>query len=192
MPSKAFWQERYRQSETGWDIGHISTPLKTYIDGLQNKHLKILIPGAGFGHEAVYLHKQGFHKADVVDFVKMPLDKIQAQLPNLEKDRLICGDFFKMSGQYDLVLEQTFFCALDPNLRESYVLKMAELLKPSGKLAGVLFDFPLDSGPPFGGSHQEYKALFEPYFDICTMDRCYNSINKRAGRELFVIFQRKD
>ncbi|MDX1544111.1 MAG: SAM-dependent methyltransferase, partial [Christiangramia sp.] len=42
-----FWSTRYRDNRTGWDIGYISTPLKEYIDQLEDKELKILIPGAG-------------------------------------------------------------------------------------------------------------------------------------------------
>jgi hypothetical protein len=43
--SEAFWDNKYKSGETGWDIGYISTPLKKYFDQLTNKELKILIPG---------------------------------------------------------------------------------------------------------------------------------------------------
>ena len=50
-----YWEERYRAGTTGWDIGSPSTPLKEYIDQLQDPSKKILIPGAGNAYEAEYL-----------------------------------------------------------------------------------------------------------------------------------------
>ena len=55
-----YWQNRYLENSTGWDLGDISPPIKAYIDQLNNKNIKILIPGAGNAHEAEYLHNQGF------------------------------------------------------------------------------------------------------------------------------------
>ena len=55
---KKYWQDKYINQHTGWDIGYISTPIKEYIDQLSDKSLKILIPGAGNAHEAAYLYKK--------------------------------------------------------------------------------------------------------------------------------------
>ena len=98
---------------------------------------------------------------------------------------IITGDFFEHKGQYDLILEQTFFCAIDPALRSCYVTKMHELLKPSGKLVGVLFNRSFDGGPPFGGSKEEYEQLFSKHLHIKKMELCYNSILPRQGAEIF-------
>ena len=61
---------------------------------------------------------------------------------------------------------------------------MAELLRPKGKLVGVLFNRSFDGGPPFGGSKEEYLSYFEPYFDIHTFQPCTNSVSVR--NELFI------
>ena len=67
---------------------------------------------------------------------------------------------------------------------------MHQLLKPNGKLVGLFFDFDgTESGPPFGGSIQEYKTLFENQFKINTLERSINSIKERQGKELFFIFE---
>jgi hypothetical protein len=69
---------------------------------------------------------------------------------------------------------------------------MAELLLPKGKLAGLLFDFPLTSdGPPFGGSKEEYIKLFSTKFEIKKLERAHNSIKPRENKELFFIFEVK-
>jgi methyl halide transferase len=99
---------------------------------------------------------------------------------------IIHGDFFEMSGAFNLIVEQTFFCALDPSLRIKYTDKMKELLLPKGKLVGVMFNVNFDGGPPFGGSIKEYEELFKPKFEIKNLEPCYNSIGPRQGKEVFV------
>ncbi len=190
---KAFWEKKYTSGALGWDIGYPSPPLKTYIDQLTNKNLKILIPGAGKGYEVQYLFEQGFRNIYVVDIANQPLLHIKKQLPLFPNEQLIEGNFFNLSlSHFDLVLEQTFFCALPPTLRSSYVAQMASLLKPQGKLVGLFFDFPLTTeGPPFGGSKAEYTTLFTSHFDIKLLERAHNSIKPRAGKELFFIFESK-
>ena len=184
-----YWEGRYKNNETGWDVGKITTPIQTYIDQLEDKTIRILIPGAGNGYEFEYLIQNGFENVFVVDFATTPLENIKKRIPNLDKNQLIHSDFFELEGKYDLIIEQTFFCALEPMLREKYVRKMHSLLNPNGKLAGLLFQFPLtENGPPFGGSIAEYKNLFEPDFNIKYIATAYNSIKPRENTELFFIF----
>ncbi|RKR12150.1 thiopurine S-methyltransferase [Maribacter vaceletii] len=190
--NKEFWENRYENKDTGWDIGYISTPLKTYIDQLENKNIKILIPGAGKGYEPIYLHEQGFKNVFVVDIAEQPLDHIKKVAPTFPVEHLIQEDFFnlKLNG-FDLILEQTFFCALSPEFRPNYAIKMHSLLANKGKLAGLLFNFPkTEKGPPFGGNIEEYITLFQDLFTIKTLEKASNSILPRAGKELFFIFEK--
>ena len=190
--NKNYWEERYQQQQLGWDIGHVSPPLKAYIDQLADKDLKILIPGAGYGYEAIYLFEKGFRNTHVLDIAKRPLEDIKKNCPEFPQDQLIEQDFFTADLEnFDLVIEQTFFCALDPDLRPSYVQRMHQILKAGGKLAGLFFDFPLtDQGPPYGGSLKEYCELFDPIFQIKILERAYNSLDPRQGSELFFIFEK--
>ncbi len=189
--NEAFWSERYNSGETGWDIGHISTPLKEYIDQLSNKNLKILIPGGGNSYEAEYLFERGFSNVFVVDISSVPLKNFAERLPSFPNEHLLHSDFFELEDTFDLILEQTFFCALNPSLRERYVNKMDQLLKPGGKLVGLLFNIPLNSDqPPFGGNREEYISLFSEKFKIEKMETAYNSIPKRNGNELFFILKK--
>ncbi|KGO79836.1 thiopurine S-methyltransferase [Flavobacterium cauense R2A-7] len=190
--NKDYWQNRYENNEIGWDAGKITTPLKEYIDQIEDKNLKILIPGAGNGYELDYFLSKGFTNVTVVDFAESPLHNIAQRIPDFPKKQLIHSDFFQLDGTYDLILEQTFFCALAPELREKYASKMHSLLSKNGKLFGLLFDFPLtEEGPPFGGSKEEYLNLFSEKFHIKTLETAYNSIQPRKERELFFIFLAK-
>ena len=189
--SKDYWNNRYEAEETGWDLKTISPPLKAYIDQLTDKNIRILIPGCGSGYEAEYLLKQGFQNVTVIDFAPLAVKKMQSYLSEYQTINIICADFFTHTGKYDLILEQTFFCALDPSLRTKYVQKMAELLKENGKLAGLLFGVQFPNNPPFGGSREEYVDLFSNDFKINLLEPCYNSVKPRQGNELFFNFSKK-
>lgn len=186
-----YWNTRYHEKRMGWDIGYPSTPLKTYIDQIENKQITILIPGGGNSYEAEYLFQLGFKNVYVVDVAEKTKQNFLERIPTFPKTQFLVSDFFEVTMTFDLILEQTFFCALHPSLRQDYTKKMHQLLKPSGKLIGVLFDFPLVDGPPFGGSKEEYEGYFKPYFRITILERCYNSIPPRQGKELFFILQHK-
>lgn len=187
-----FWTNRYQKNETGWDLGDISTPLKNYFDQLTNKEIAILIPGAGNAHEAEYLFKKGFTNITIIDISPEPLKNIKERISGFPIENLLLGDFFEHTKKYDLIVEQTFFCAIDPSLRKKYATKMHALLNEKGKLAGVLFNDLMNADqPPFGGNKEEYIPYFESYFSFKTFAPCYNSIKPRSNRELFIIFQKK-
>lgn len=182
-----YWQGRYADGQTGWDLGEPSAPLKEYIDHLTDLNLYILIPGAGNSYEAEYLFHKGFKNIYIVDFATAPLQHFAERVPEFPENQLIQNDFFELTGQYDLILEQTFFCAINPALRNDYVVQMHRLLKPNGILAGLLFDCEMDKeGPPFGGSKAEYEKYFSPFFELKHFESAKNSISPRAGRELFI------
>jgi SAM-dependent methyltransferase len=185
--NKNFWDLRYQNNEIGWDIGYISTPLKKYIDQLTDKNIKILIPGGGNSYEAEYLHNLGFKNVFVVDISPTALTNLKNRVPDFPKNHLINIDFFKLNNSFDLILEETFFCALTPKLRDNYVLKMNQILRPNGKLVGLLFNIPLNKDrPPFGGTKKEYLSYFKNYFKIEIMELSYNSISERTNNELFI------
>jgi SAM-dependent methyltransferase len=184
---KKFWNDRYLNNDTGWDIGNISTPLKNYIDQLINKELKILIPGCGNAYEAEYLYNNGFNNVYLIDLSAKALELFNKRVPNFPKSNLICDDFFNHEGHYDLIIEQTFFCAINPKLRNDYAKHTSSILNLGGKLIGLLFNQPLNKDkPPFGGSKEEYLEYFRPYFKIEIMEVATNSIEPRANRELFI------
>jgi methyl halide transferase len=192
MLDEQYWNNRYATNDAGWDLKEPSPPIKAYIDQLTNKQVRILIPGCGNSYEAGYLMAVGFTNVTVIDIAPIPVQQLQQKFKNNSNIKILQGDFFKHEGVYDLVLEQTFFCALHPSLREAYVHKMESLLAPNGKIAGLLFNTQFEKpGPPFGGSTAEYKELFKKCFEIKLMIPCYNSYYKRAGTEIFIHLKKK-
>ncbi len=190
-----YWQERYKAHDIAWDMGEVSPPLKAYFDQMDDKSLKILIPGCGNSYEAEYLVNNGFNNVTVIDIAEGPVQRLNSVLGETgrTKCQVIQADFFAHEGQYDIVIEQTFFCAIDPNLRKQYVDHMYQLLKPGGKIVGVMFKTPFEKpGPPFGGTAAEYSSLFSEKFHVSKLEGCYNSHEKRIGNEVFVVFQKPE
>jgi len=201
-PDANYWNDRWLNDNTSWDMHQVSPPLQSYFSQLTDRSVDILIPGCGNAYEAGWLLDHQFTSVTLIDISPTLTGRLRQKFPTIP---IITGDFFEHSGQYDLIIEQTFLCSLDPALREKYVEHTHTLLKPRGKLAGLLFDrnfgvsqnspgnLPFGSsqtspcGPPFGGHKDEYQTLLEKKFEIKTLAPCYNSIKPRAGTELFLI-----
>lgn len=191
--NESYWTTRYINNQLGWDIGYPSPAITQFMDKIEDKEVRILIPGCGNAYEAAYLWNNGFKNVYLLDYSPIPIQKFSEKNPDFPKNQLLNIDFFEAKGKYDFIIEQTFFCALNLELRQNYAKKMLELLKPNGHLIGVLFNIPLnDDRPPFGGNQEEYKQLFSDYFDIQKMETAYNSIPERKGNELFVKMRPKN
>ena len=186
-----YWQKRYEDGKTGWDIGYAATPIKKYFDQLNHKSVSILVPGAGNGYEVEYLYRNNFKNTYYLDFAENSIKNFRKRMPNFPERQIIARDFFEHEGKYDLIVELAFFSSLKPGFRKKYVSKMYDLLMPGGKLIGLLFNHEFNKPfPPFGGSREEYLKLFETKFTIRKMETANNSIKPRKGREFFLILQK--
>lgn len=181
-----YWNTRYLKGETGWDVGSATPALTSYFNTITDKSISILIPGCGNAYEAEYLLKSGFTNITLLDISEYLTAKLAEKFKGNTNIKIICNDFFTHEGIYDLIVEQTFFCALPVSMRLDYVNKMWQLLKPKGILAGVFFGVIFDKeGPPFGGLLSEYIPLFSNKFEILEFGPTTLSIPPRLGSELF-------
>ena len=193
MPlDQTYWDNQYQANATGWDLGQVSPPIKTYIDTIENKEAKILIPGCGNTYEAEYLIQQGFTNVTVIDIAPTLVENLKKKFANNNNIKVVLGDFFEHIDKYDFIIEQTFFCALSPTMRQKYVWKMHQLLSNNGKLIGLLFNREFEVSPPFGGNLNEYEQLFQKAFEFNSISLAGNSIPSRANTELFFEFQKNN
>ncbi|HTO14169.1 MAG TPA: methyltransferase domain-containing protein [Edaphocola sp.] len=190
--NSSFWNERWRNQQTGWDIGYPSPAIGEYMRKYENKDAAILIPGCGNAYEAEFLVKEGFTNVTILDIAPIAVEKLKEKFKDKSEITIICDNFFDFKGAFDVIIEQTFFCAIMPSLRKAYVKNAASLLKDNGRIIGLLFNKKFDhNGPPYGGSKEEYLSLFQPFFKIDKMEICLNSIPPRMGNELFINLLKK-
>ena len=180
-----FWNNRYENHQIGWDLGGVSPALKFWMDQFPDKSASILIPGAGNAYEVDYLVALGFTNITVIDIAPKLVAALKQRFASVNEVTIILGDFFELEGKFDVVLEQTFFCAIDPELRSQYVDKMKDLLTDKGQLLGVLFNRSFIGGPPFGGSTEEYEVLFRDKFEAKFLP-CDVSHPARKGSEVLL------
>lgn len=190
------WDERYRTQNTPWDLGSAAPPFIAALeDGLKKGPLTagtIAIPGCGRGHEAILFARRGF-QVSAMDVSERACAAVRqaAHHHNLEVN-VIHGDALcprpQDRSRYDYILEQTFFCAIDPQRRTEYVEAIWQYLKPGGTLFGLYFDIDEEDGPPFGTTPDELERLFGSRFRIDCLERCKSSHDRRAGEELWAEF----
>lgn len=189
---KSFWNSHWENRDTGWDIGYVSPAIAGYMQQYENKNAAILIAGCGNAYEAGFLVENGFTDITLVDIAPKAVELLKEKFKGKPQVKVLCEDFFQHKGEYDLMIEQTFFCAIPPGRRNEYAEKAASVLKKNGKVIGLLFNKIFEKeGPPFGGNTLEYKMVFRPYFKIKTMSDCYKSIPPRAGSEVFICLVKK-
>jgi len=164
---------------------------------------RILVPGCGFGSDALYLAEKGY-QVSAVDWARETIDEVRkrARKKDLEIETL-CASVWAIPASwnetFDVWVEHTFFCAISPADRERYAQKAFELLKPGGKFLAALFvtkdpkaALPSQTGgPPFFLLEKDVRRIFEPYFEIMTLKLSGAAHSARVGREWCAHFKRR-
>jgi len=181
------WESRYQSGETGWDRGAASPAIEHWLSALLKPPARVLIPGCGRGHEAVFLAGHGFGITG--------LDIAPSAVRHLEKElaeagltgEVILGDLFdyQPAEPFDVVYEQTCLCAIQPEQRSAYESKLYDWLRPGGHLLALFMQTGAEGGPPFHSDLLAMRKLFseerwlwpetEPLF-------VPHSVSDRAGR----------
>ncbi len=180
-----FWEQRYQDGRTGWDLGQPAPPFVRLLDSDQAPTPgRIAVLGAGRGYDAVLFADRGF---EVVGFDLAP--SAIAAATQLAQARHLPAQFLQrnifdlpseFAGQFDYVLEHTCFCAIAPDQRDAYVQVAHRLLRPSGELIALFWAHQMPGGPPFGSTVDELHQRFMPLFDIIEFAPATNSV---AGRD---------
>ena len=191
-----FWNQKYINNDDQWDIGS-PTPLFVDWSKTLSNRKRILIPGAGRGHDALYLAQEK-HDIYAIDFSSEAIKHLASKAKKINiKINAICKDFFNLPEYYgtmDIVLEYTFFCAINPKLRLKYIEQTFKLLKDNGLFVGIFL--PLnkhikEGGPPYGVNLEETIDEFSNYYNILKCEKSTLTINPRIGNEVFAIMSKK-
>ena len=181
-----FWEVLYQADTTGWELGRASPPLANYFANTSPAGLRVLVVGCGRGHEARMLASLGA-EVTAIDIAPSAIAQARAiESPQTVDFRL--ADLFDLRGQlpaFDLIVEHTCFCAIDPARRDEYVAAVADALVPGGTFIGLFFAHGREGGPPFTTTAKEIRERFGDRFIIDTLATAEGSVISRRGDELF-------
>ena len=154
----------------------------------------MLVPGCGRGHEVIFLSENGFEVTGI-DFSEGAVTYLGNALKERNlKGRVLHQDFFSLDhshgGVYDLVLEQTFFCAISPWQRRDYVLNVSRILKPGGMLVGLFYHTDKQGGPPYNTTRENIETHFSENFEIQELDKTSLSSEQRKDKEWLGILKK--
>jgi len=188
------WQKHYDTGDLRWDLGEVSPPLAQLWRKKKLRPGKTLIPGCGRGHEVTFFAEKNFDVTGV-DFSPGAVTHLTETLSQKGlRAKVLLRDFFELESihdnGYDLVLEQTFFCAIAPAARPLYVETVHRLLKTNGLLVALFYETNEDGGPPYHTEYADIPRLFSRHFAIEHLEKTPHSVERRRGREWLGILRK--
>ena len=194
MPSDSsapgFWDTRFRDGVTPWDAGEFPARLQKYLMGKTAG--RVLIPGCGTGYEVRLFAERGWEVL-AIDFSEAALEAARRELGHLA-NRVRQADFFRLQeGQFDLVYERAFLCALPRPRWPDWGKRMAELVRSGGALAGFFYLDDNQRGPPFGTTRDGLKALRGEAFELVAEETILpaESLAVFKGKEIWQVWKRR-
>jgi len=189
------WEADYQRGTDGWDLGGPTPVFKRLASGREFPPGRMLVLGAGRGHDAREFARRGF-QVTAVDFSPFAAREMQRLAEPAAPMQILQQDIFtlprELDGTFDYLLEYTCFCAIDPARRGDYAGLVQRLLKPKGTYIDLAF--PLDGrsgGPPFAVTEIEVLGLFqERGFKLLRREKPADSVSKRRNAEELFIFQK--
>ncbi|MEA3451502.1 MAG: methyltransferase domain-containing protein [Bacteroidota bacterium] len=189
--NQEYWDKLFKKNKLGWDIGYPAPALTDYFDQLQNKNIRILVPGAGNGYEVGYLYENGFINVFMNDYSPKAVKSFKQKYPYFPDENIIKQDFFELRQKFDLIVELAFFTSFELQKRTDFVSQIYNSLNENGKYVGLFFTHEFNKDyPPFGATKTQYEQLFKEYFFFKTFEIANNSIKPRRNREYFFIMQK--
>lgn len=190
-----YWEDVYTtEGNPGWNLNEPAEGFKDMIPRLKLPKSRILVLGAGEGHDAA-LFAQAGHVVTAVDFCKEGIERGKKKYAHLSNLSFFESNIFNLPQDwnftFDVVVEHTCYCAIPPDQRNELVRLYRRMLHEEGQLLGVFFAMEKRSGPPYGGTEWELRKRTENGFHYLFWGRLRNSIERRQGRELFVLAKKK-
>lgn len=174
---------------TPWDAGAAPPKLAQWLEAKPSG--RVLVPGCGTGYEVRVFAERG-HDVLGIDFSDAAIEAAQRELGSAAS-RVRKADFFELEGEFDLVYERAFLCALPRARWPDWARRMAELVRPGGELAGFFYLDDNQRGPPFGASRARLHELLGERFEL-TADEPVppgKSIPVFQGKEIWQVWKRR-
>ena len=120
-----------------------------------------------------------------IDFSPVAVDEAKTALGEFA-DAVVLGDFFTYdfgTKRFDIIYERTFLCSLPPRLWKNYAARVANLLRPKGRLAGFFFYGEESDPPPYPLTGATAKKLFADQFELVRSEPVTDSLPIFRGME---------
>lgn len=182
------WNARYAERTDRWDLGRPPPVLERLIASL-TKRRRVLVPGAGHGHDALAWARAG-HEVVAIDFAPLAVESLRRRARDEGLDvRVLEADVTRLPvelrGHFDLVWEQTCLCALPPEHRRPYLEEMMLALHPEGQMLALLWNHGNEGGPPYDMSPVLVERLLVGLFSIELREPVEQSIREREPEFLW-------
>lgn len=200
-----FWRARWREGRIGFHQAEINPHLLKWRSQIEARG-RVLVPLAGKSRDLRWLAQDG----EVVIGVELVEDAVRAffeeqDVPyqrqpgqkgvRYEGDGIVfwAGDFFALPKEalsgIDWVYDRAALIALPPALRDRYVGRLAELLRPGAEILLVALEHhPALDGPPFYVDRAEVGRLYAEHFVITELERVQGPADnpkfRQAGLEV--------
>jgi len=186
----AFWNQRYASGETPWVLHKIPATLRSFLKRTRRKG-RVLIPGCGTDHGVIKAFADAGFEVTAIDFSRVALAETKKALGNFD-GKIMRADFFKsdFGKRFDLVYERTFLCAMHPWRWARYAKRVAELLRPGGKLIGIFFYGTEREPPPYPINKTQAAKIFGKYFRLLRDLKVSDSVPMFAGMERWQEWER--
>ena len=191
--SPNFWDNLYKSNQSGWDLGG---PTPVFVRLAKENQLvpgKMLVLGAGHGHDARLFAKHGFG-VTAIDFSAEAIEVMNRLNDPSFAVEVVQADLFSLpvswNGRFDYILDYTSFCAVLPGRRSEYADLVTRLLKPGGKY--IILAFPIGTrlgGPPFVVQPDAIVDLYtERGYSLHHREVPFDSvINRKRYEELLIL-----
>ncbi len=194
LDGENFWSEIYRTETPRWDLKQPTPALVDMLPRLKLTKQRILVLGGGAGHDAAFIAQAG-HSVTLVDISSEAVTQAQSLYGSIENLKILQADAFNLpksfAGNFDIVFEHTFFCAVNPSRRNELINIWRNCLTEQGQVLGIFFVMDKKERAPIGSSEWELRQRFKKHFHFLFWGRWHESIDKRQGLELFVYMQKK-
>ncbi|XP_052207582.1 probable thiol methyltransferase 2 [Diospyros lotus] len=187
--SSGGWGKCWDEGIIPWDLGQ-PTPIMVHLHqtGALAKG-RALVPGSGSGHDVVAIacSERYVVGVDISETAIRKAIELSSSLPNAGYFTFLKADFFAWhpTELFDLILDYTFFCAIEPDMRSAWASQMQALLKPGGELITLMF--PISDhvgGPPYKVSVADYEEVLHPMgFRAISVVENELAVGPRRGRE---------
>lgn len=181
-----FWLERWERDEIGFHQGELNPYLRQYWQELYlAPESEVFVPLCGKSRDMLWLHQQGHHvlgvelspvavQAFFLENGYSPQHAFSGKFESSETDkiRILCGDFFDLSkddlAHVSAVYDRASLIALPPEMRNSYIRHLTNILPQATKILLITVDYPQTemTGPPFAVPAEEVEALFRNYAQV--------------------------